>query len=913
MANTLKDNVRYLGKLLGRAIIEQSGPSIFEREEIIRKTAREVRRNFTQEGSEAITTLTSHLDIKMALGVLRAFTVYFQLVNLAEQKETVLKTREARYQGGAEPLPETIAGLISRLKARGTSPDQVQTLLSKTQIVPVFTAHPTEAKRRTVLDLLSRISEKVDHLSGRLLTELDKQEIEEEILAELSVLWQTDEVRTVKLSVKDEVTNGLFYFESVLLSLVPQLYKELERALQRYYPEHTFKIPTFLRFGSWIGGDRDGNPFVTPQTTIETMRLHRNLILERYLKESFRILRFLSQSTKQVPVSEELLTSLDHDYDRYPMSRALALEQNPHEPYRQKLAIIRKRIELTKEDPTHKEGFKSSLELLKELELIAESLKQNKGDRLIRHELRRWICQIEVFGFHLATLDVREHSSKHSEALHEILRAAGIVDDFIALSEEEKTEILARELQSPRPIVSRHFSFSEPTQRVLDLFSAIKSIQAEFGAQAIENYIISMTRGPSDILGVLLLAKEAGIFIAKEEGALSTLNIVPLFETIDDLRHAPGVMKSLFNNHAYRMNIKARNGLQEIMIGYSDSNKDGGYLAAHWELYQAQIALSKVAQEEGVHLRIFHGRGGTTSRGGGGPLNRAILAQPPGTIQGAIRVTEQGEMVSTRYSDPVIAMRNLEEFFHATLLAASGLLETEEKGEWRETMGFLAQQSLRKYRDFVEGEHFIEFFSQITPIEELGTLNIGSRPARRSSAKGVEDLRAVPWVFSWTQNRCLFPTWYGVGSALEQFATTHPRGMSILRDMYKNWRFFQSVIANCEMTVAKSDMHIVERYSFLVENHTIAQRLTNLLADEHRRVVRLLLLVTEQSELLERTPHLRDTLFIRRHYLDPLSYIQVDLLSRYRKDEGSEEEKEQLLRAIQLSVNGIASGMKNTG
>lgn len=913
MTTTLKDNVRYLGRLLGQAIIEQGGPEIFEREEVIRKTAREVRRNYTPEGSEAIIGLTSKLESKMALGVLRAFTVYFQLVNLAEQKETVRKTKEAKYKRAPEPIPESIAGLILRLRESGIAAEQVQELLNKTQIVPVFTAHPTEAKRRTVLDLLTRISETVDKRSGELLTELDLQAFEEELLAELTALWQTDEVRTVKLSVKDEVVNGLFYFESVLLALVPKIYRELERALEKYYPNFRFSIPAVLRFGSWIGGDRDGNPFVTPHTTMETMRLHRVIILERYLKESWKVLRFLSQSINQVNVSEDLLTSLDKDFEKYPIARRSASEQNPNEPYRQKLAVIRKRLALTLEDPNHQEAFTSRNELLEELSVIAESLRENNGGRLVRHELSGWIRQVEVFGFHLATLDIREHSVKHAEALQEILEAAGVADDFISLSEEAKTKLLSGELKSQRPMVSQHFPYSEPTRRVLDLFTVIKKIQEEFGASAIENYIISMTRGPSDILGVLLLAKEAGLFLTKDGGAQSSLNIVPLFETIDDLRHAPLVMRALFQNDSYRLNIAARGGLQEIMIGYSDSSKDGGYLAAHWELYQAQVALTTLARDEGVHLRIFHGRGGTTSRGGGGPLNRAILAQPTGTLQGAIRVTEQGEMVSTRYSDPLIASRNLEEFFHATVFAASGLLENNEKPEWLETMSFLAQHSLRKYRDFVESEHFIPFFSQVTPIEELGTLNIGSRPARRSAAKGVEDLRAVPWVFSWTQNRCLFPTWYGVGAALEHFATTHPRGMSILRDMYRNWRFFQSVIANCEMTVAKSDMHIVERYSSLVEDQEVARSLIHLLFDEHRRVVRLLLHVTEQSELLERSPHLRDTLFIRRHYLDPLSYIQVDLLSRYRRDEGSEDEKEDLLRAIQLSVNGIASGMKNTG
>lgn len=928
---SLRDSVRLLGKQLGLVISEQAGENLFQLEEDIRKTARELRTQVAETETQRSKTasaspsleelearllqLTSGLTPGRAFDILRAFTIYFQLVNLAEFNETVEKSRLRRKERSLPPPKESIRDALYQFQQAGKSFEEVLQILRRTLVVPVFTAHPTEAKRRTVLGLLRRIADDLELYHSERTAESEKSLLLQRIDAELSTLWQTDEVRTVKPRVVDEVRQGLFYFDSVLIENLPKVYEELYQALQEFYPQDSSalsatELPICLRFGTWIGGDRDGNEFVLPETSFETLNLQRELILDNYYRRVTGLIPRLSQSLERTHFSEEFIERLEKLKLIFPeLDAVFASNQQESEPYRQMLIIIARKIRLTKEMgdassvSSHQRHYHSSEEFFADLLSLYQSLKQNQGSRIAQTALDPLLWQVRTFGFHLSTMDFREHSAKHRAALVEVLEKIGIAkEEFVAADETQRSNFLSREIESQRPLIAWNSDFSDPTKRVLNLFQTVAQCHRSFGKSSIENYIISMSEHPSDVLTVLLFAKEAQV----------ELNIVPLFETIEDLKRAPKVMRTLFENPVYRRHLERRGSLQEIMLGYSDSNKDGGYFASHWSLYQAQRELASIAEAAGLTLRIFHGRGGTTSRGGGGPLNKAILAQPQGTVHGAIRVTEQGEMIASNYSHAELAKRNLEEFLSATLIASSGLQKFDEKPEWLEIMQQLSESSFAFYRTFVEEKDFPQFFRESTPLEELGTLNIGSRPSKRGAAKDISDLRAIPWVFSWTQNRCIFPTWYGLGTALLSTIKQSEKHLKELQSMYEGWRFFNTILSNCEMTLAKSDLTLLKHYCSLVSDASLAQKFLKLLQEEHQRAIEAILLVSKQKSLLERNPDLKETLFIRSHYLDPLSYIQVDLLRRFRDDD-EPSIKGDLLRAIQLSISGIASGMKNTG
>ena len=922
MKQSLPEQVRYLGSLLGQVIEEQCGPETLALEETIRKGARALRRQFEPALWESLIAATSGLEVGLALKVLRAFTVYFHLVNLAELEEVLGTHRETLQQLEGRAHPESVADAIMKLSAAGFSEEQILRLVNQLRISPVFTAHPTEAKRRTVLDLLLELQSAVRKLRIGDLVPPERARLEKEILATVTLLWQSDEVREVKPTVLDEVANCLFYFEAVLFDRLPQVYGSLQQALRHHYPKLGAELPPLLQFGSWVGGDRDGNDFVTPEITVQTLRLHKITALKRYVGEVRKLRRFLSSSTKQVPVSRELLDSVERDASLYPEGKKGITKHNQHEPYRQKTSYMLYRIEKTLESAEqggvpHFAIYKTAEELLSDLTVVMNSLRGNEGERISELLVEGFITQLKVFGFYTARLDIRQHSGRHSAAIREILQSSAICANYSELSSSERERLLSEIILSPRPVIPFEQSYTQPTLDTIEVFRVIRAAHREIGQSAVENYIISMTKEVTDLLGVLFLAKEAHLFRLKEDGSVeSDLNIIPLFETIEDLRALPNVLEQLFRNDAYRKNLHARGDVQEIMLGYSDSNKDGGYLTSHWELYKAQKFLLSIAESHGITIQIFHGRGGTTSRGGGGPLNKAILAQPPKTITGGIRITEQGEQISSNYSLGEVALRNMEELLHSVLLATAGLTADfrAQEGKWESAMESLVQTAFASYRHFIyETPRFAEFFWQITPIEELSTLNIGSRPTKRRDSKAIEDLRAIPWVFSWTQNRCLLPTWYGVGKALEQFILSQREGLLTLQEMYEGWPFFHGVISNCEMTLMKTDMSIVRHYASLVSDPKLREQMMEEIITEYERTCRMVLQLTGQAHLLERNPPLRNILLVRRHYLDPLNYIQVDLLRRHRNSSISKEEQEQLLNGIQLSINGIASGMKNTG
>jgi phosphoenolpyruvate carboxylase len=923
VTDSLREQVRFLGSLLGQIIQEQGGKEIFLLEEEIRKTSRELRKAFTPELWDKLIQITSNLELDRAKGVLRAFTVYFHVVNLAEQDELTRNYRQKIKALGSEPYPESVASGIASLADSKRSIKEVSDLLSKLQITPVFTAHPTEAKRRTVLDLLQRLQNALHLMSEPNVLPIEIDRLTDKILSEITLLWQSDEVREIKPTVIDEVTNGLFYFESVLFNLVPQVYKQIEQSLEKHYPNQPIEVPPLLTFGSWVGGDRDGNDFVTPEITESTLVLHKVTALKHYVQEAVKLRKLLSSSVKQVPVTKELLDSIEQDFKEFPEGATGITEHNNNEPYRKKANFILHRLKKTLEISENanglvavaRPGYSSADEFLSDLKIIKSSLDSNRGQRITSVFIDELIRKVQTFSFYTSRLDIRQHSGRHFQAINELLRSSGIINKPLEdYSGTEQEKILSDEILSIRPLLPAEHQYSTDTETTIALFRKIRTAHKVLGSGVVENYIISMTRNVADILTVLLFAKEANLFRINQAEAQSDLNIVPLFETIEDLRALPKVLESLFTNPAYRKNLAARGNLQEIMLGYSDSNKDGGYLTSHWELYHAQKVLLEVATKHGITVRIFHGRGGTTSRGGGGPLNKAILAQPPGTVTGGIRITEQGEQISSNYASEDVARRNLEELVHAVILATSGLRPDFKKEEqiWEGTMEKISASACKTYRALIyDDPEFAKFFWQITPIDELGSLNIGSRPAKRKNSKSIEDLRAIPWVFSWTQARCLLPTWYGVGSALEEFAQAN--GPDILKQMYSQWPFFQGVISNCEMTLMKVDMNIVEHYSSLVTDEKLRSRMMQKIVSEFERTCKIILQITGESELLDHNTTLRDILLVRRHYLDPLSYIQVDLLRRVRQEKLSQEEQTQLLGAIKLSINGIASGMKNTG
>jgi phosphoenolpyruvate carboxylase len=902
MTDELKDYVRHLGALLGTTIQEQAGTELFELEESIRKTAREVRRNFSDDALKRLISLTTNLDERRANDILRAFTIYFQLGNLSEQRDTINKTNAAITTHNE--LPNSLLDAIHRCANEGFTLEQTLSLWENLVIIPVMTAHPTESKRRTVLDLLDRI-QKTLNPHNKFATE--------QVLAELAVLWQSTDTRARKPEVADEVSNGLYYFTHVLYDTIPSLLNSFKHALREQYNAEFKSSFLPLRFGSWIGGDRDGNPNVLPQSTYEALEKHNQVLLTRYLQSLDELIRYFSQSTGQASFNENLTNSIQRDLNEF---RELFTKLESHylmEPYRVKLTAIRERVRLALEDPNDPRGYSAPQQILDDLEAVGESLSDNQGTRPRTHRLDPFIAQVRTFGFHLASLDVREDSHAHAEALSEIFEKVGVCQSYHELSEPDKQKVLLRELENPRPFMPPFSDLSEVSQRVVRVFDTIRQAKSRFGQRAIENYIISMSTHPSDVLEVLLLVKERQVTSQasyKDTSSKIVLNIVPLFETIDDLRRASDVMKELFDCAPYRHHLRSQSDLQEIMIGYSDSNKDGSYLTSHWELYRAQKNLVAVAKSERISLRLFHGRGGTTGRGGGGPLNQAIRSLPSGTWSGMIRVTEQGEMISTNYSHKTIAHRNLEEFVNAVIISRFESTPKTSEPVWEETMRETAQVSYDCYRTLLDDPDFIEFYLQITPIQELESLNIGSRPAKRRSAFGIKDLRAVPWVFSWTQNRCLLPTWFGVGTALKH--VSERVGFTKLQEMFHQWPFFSSVIRNCEMTMVKSDMNIVGRYGSLVHNPEIRSRFLTILINEHTLAVQMLSALTKQQQLLDHNPNLREILFVRNHYLDPLSYIQVDLLQRYRA-ESDPERRRKLLENIKLSINGIASGMKNTG
>ncbi|WP_276358027.1 phosphoenolpyruvate carboxylase [Cohnella caldifontis] len=915
----LRRDVRFLGNILGEVLVHQGGRELLEHVEKIREMSKALRTEFLPELFEEFVQTIRGMDPVIRRKVIRAFAIYFQLVNIAEQNHRIRRKRDYERSAGETVQPGSIESVIQDLRDKQIPIEEIRDMLGEMSLELVMTAHPTEATRRAVLDIHKRIADEVMELDNPTLTYREREKLRDKLLNEVLTLWQTDELRARKPTVLDEVRNGMYYFHETLFDVLPDVYDELERCLAKYYPEEKWHVPTYLRFGSWIGGDRDGNPSVTAAITWKTLQMQQNLAIYKY-EEAIRVLKgLMSFSTTIVEVTDELLASIAEDRANVELT-SVEPWTNEDEPYRIKLTYMRQKLANMRNESlvgTAKRYHQPS-ELIRDLELIDRSLRHHFADYVADTLIKKMIRQVELFGFHLARLDVRQHSKEHENAMAEILAKAGVTANYADLAEDEKVRLLHSLLGDDRKLVGEETELSESAREILEVFHTIYRASKEIGEGAIGTYLVSMTESASDMLEVMVFAKEAGLFYRKEDGTVaSVIQSVPLFETIDDLHAAPDIMRTLFELPIYRECLKNAGDLHEIMLGYSDSNKDGGMVTANWELRLALKELTRTGKAHGVRLKFFHGRGGALGRGGM-PLNRSILAQPPHTIGGGIKITEQGEVLSERYSMKGIAYRSLEQATGALLkgayLVRHPAQEAEAEAQWEAIMRDISEKAQTKYQDLIfRDPDFMKFFKESTPLPEIGELNIGSRPSKRKNSERFEDLRAIPWVFSWTQSRYLLPAWYAAGTAFQSYVQGDGSRLETLRTMFREYSFFRTLIDNLQMALAKADLNIAREYAGMIQDETVRTRIFTLIEEEYNRTRDLILAITGQEEILDNVPVIQESIRLRNPYVDPLSYLQVQMLTELRKLRGQGQDDAELLRQVLLTINGIAAGLRNTG
>ena len=900
---SLREDTRMLGRLLGDVLREQTGDEGYARIERIRQGAVAFRRAAAGEADAIRRDLAASLDTltrDQTLDVVRAFSYFLHLVNIAEDVHQNRLERERNRRGDPAAVG-TVEFAMSHLRDAGVTPNAMAAWFEHALVAPVLTAHPTEVQRKSILDCERAIASLI---AARDVGAMQPLELATELTRLIVTLWQTAMLRLARLRVIDEIDNGLSFYRSTFLAQIPRLYEAMESA-------SGVRVPPFLRLGSWIGGDRDGNPFVTAEVLDSAISKHARVAFAHYLDEINALGAELSLSVRLMTPNAALIALADAADDRSPF--------RTDEPYRRAISGIYARVAATAQQlagltpaiAPHRSAapYADADALRHDLDAIAESLATHGAQLLARGRLARLRRAVEVFGFHLAPIDIRQNADVHEVVVAELLVQAGVNADYLALAEPQRVALLTLELGSTRPLTSAHLHYGELTTGELAILRTAARVHASFGAPSLPNYIISKAESLSDLLEVGLLLKEVGL-LSPRDGRLA-VNIIPLFETIADLAGCGEIMAVALATPLYRRMLGSRNDTQEVMLGYSDSNKDGGYLAANWALYRAQQNLVRVHRAAGVRLRLFHGRGGTVGRGGG-PSYDAILAQPPGAVDGAIRVTEQGEIIASKYSDPDVGRRHLATLVAATLQAsfAKDALSTTDAQRYESTMDVLAAQALAAYRALVyETPGFVAYFRAATPITEIANLNIGSRPASRTASTKIEDLRAIPWVFSWGLCRLMLPGWYGFGSAVERWTQGSPERMEELRTMARSWPFFRTVIANMEMVLAKSDLGIASRYAELVDDEALRARIFAVIAQEWQRTVAALLAITGQTNLLDESPELARSIRNRLAYLDPLNHLQIELLRRHRA--GRTDERVQ--RGIHLTINGLAAGLRNSG
>ncbi len=918
----LRARVKLFGNALGKVLQAQAGSDVLAAVETLRRGYINLRRKDSLRRRLRLTRFIEALDPNTLSHVVRAFSIYFSLANIAEE---AFQHRERRrlVRAGGRLWAGSFDAALRDFHAQGVDASQLQTLLDRLAYMPVFTAHPTEAKRRTIMETQRRIFVCSEQLADPRLGKEMRDEVIRELESEIQILWKTDEVRPARPVVRDEIKNGLFYFRESLFDAVPEVYRNLEKAVDRIYGKHAgVRVPSFLRFGSWIGGDRDGNPYVTPQVTEMAVRLQQREVVREYIERVTRLSHILTHSARLCQPSPAFLDALARDDYRYPQAFGNKPDRFQYEPYRRKLYLMRYRLNTNLQlvqsrlDGTHcesEDAYPSERELLEDLRLIRESL-EHHGDGLVAEgKLSELIRLVETFGFYLVHLDVRQESTRHTEAVTELLSLLEGVD-YTALDEKTRLITLSRLLERQGPPKVDSGALSERTRETLEVLSVMERMRREVSPEVFGSYVISMTHAASHVLEVMYLAHLAGLAGKRDGRWFCDIHVAPLFETIEDLEHIEPVMAQLLDNPGYAGLLAASGNLQEVMLGYSDSSKDGGIVASAWNLYQAQKAIGTLAHQHGIDYRVFHGRGGTIGRGGG-PTHDAILAQPPGTVHGEIKFTEQGEVLSYKYSNSETAVYELTMGVSGLLKASRSLIgdSATDADDYLETMEALSRDGEAGYRELTDHtEGFLDYFYEATPVSEIGLLNIGSRPSHRNKQdRSKASVRAIAWVFGWAQSRHTLPAWYGIGTALTQWAGNDAQRLQQLQAMYQEWPFFRSLLSNTQMSLTKADMATAREYSELCVNRAAADPIYQRVSEEYERTVRMVLAVAQYESLLEDNPPLARSIARRNPYLDPLNHIQITLLRRYRHD--PEGEGEVWLQPLLRTINAIAGGMRNTG
>jgi phosphoenolpyruvate carboxylase len=908
---SLVEDIRLLGRILGETLRRHEGEETYEVVETIRRLAVASRRLEDVDSRRSLTETLDALTDDQAVAVVRAFSYFSLLANIAEDRHHIRRHRENR-RHGAFPLPSTLRGLFADALARGSTRGEAMATLARVRVTPVLTAHPTEVQRKSTLDVQLAIAGWLGRLDDTGLLEDERAAIEAELRRLVATLWQTRMLRAVRLGVKDEIDNALAYFDYCFIDAVPRLHGEIEDSVVQLPGEApAAALPTVLSLGSWVGGDRDGNPFVTAEMLEYAFRRQAEIAFDHYFAQVHALGAELPVSGMWAKLTPAMQALADASPDRSPFRQ--------DEPYRRALTGVFARLAatagalgLTREHRAavgKGEPYPDAAAFAADLDVIDASLRADRSALLADGRLRRLRRAVRTFGFHLATVDLRQNADVHEQVIAELLREARVAPDYLAMDEAGRQSVLRAELATPRPLRSPFATYSELARGELAILEQAARVHATLGPESIRQYVISKTESVSDLLEVAVMLKEAGLVVPGDAPA-SSLQVVPLFETIADLRRAPQTMRAWFALPQARSMVASLGGVQEVMLGYSDSNKDGGYVTSNWELYKAETELVGVFRDAGVRLRFFHGRGGTVGRGGG-PSYDAILAQPPGSVQGELRLTEQGEVIASKYANREIGKRNLEALVAATVRATLDEAPREEHAEYHAAMEEISATAFAAYRGLVyETPGFADYFRASTPIREIAELNIGSRPSSRKPSQRIEDLRAIPWVFSWAQCRVMLPGWYGLGSAIEAFlARRGDKGRALLAEMWAKWPFFRAMLSNLEMLLAKADLSVAARYKELVPDAALADEIFGRIRRELDLTVKAFFTITASEGFLATNPALARSIRNRFPYLDPLNHLQVELLKRYRAGDCAPR----VHRGIHLTINGLAAGLRNSG
>ena len=926
----LRARVKLLGKLIGNVLLKHEKPEVFHAVESLRTGFIKLRKRNSEPERKALMDLIESLSPYTTNQVIRAFTIYFNLVNIAEEDFLHRQRRASVREQGHAAWVGSFFHTLDAFQSQGVGADELQALFDSLLYKPVFTAHPTESRRRTIMYHQREVFKIIDKLTDPRLSRFERDDLVEALQLQIEILWLTNEVRPSKPTVVDEIKNGLHYFRRSLFDAVVIDYRHLERAVIHCYGEDEFgsprvKVPSFIQFGSWIGGDRDGNPFVTPETTRLALRMQAEEILAEYGRQVYHLAQILTMSSRWFTPGESFSARLAEDAAMGVKAFEQRRNQFEDEVYRRKLYHMHYRLKKNLavvrnqkrgvETPQAEHAYPGAREFLDDLYSIRDSLISHGEYAAANAELKDTIRIAETFGFHLVSLDIRQESSRHSEAVSEIFALAGL-GDYASLGEEQQLAVLAAQIGSNQRLSFARGELSEECRQTLEVFDAIFEMRAQIGQRCIGSYVISMTHSASHIMEVMFLGYLAGLAGHADGGFFNSLEIAPLFETIEDLDHIDSVLDRLLGNEVYKQLLLQTGGVQEVMLGYSDSCKDGGIMSAAWGLYRAQQKVIEITSRHGVLCRMFHGRGGTITRGGG-PTHDAIMSQPPGTVLGQIKFTEQGEVLSHKYGNAETANYELAMgitgLMKASLNSARRTAPSDEAYHpLMQQLADLSEQAYRQLTDDTEG--FFEYFYEATPVEEIGLMNIGSRPShRRKGDLSKSSVRAIPWVFGWNMSRTTMPAWYGVGYAVEQWLAAGAGSLQQLREMNRQWPFFGAMISNLQMSLFKSDMRIALEYSKLCDEDALADRVFGMIEQENRRSIDSVLEIAEIEELLADDPVLTLSLTRRDPYLDPLAHLQIDLLKKYRDETQSEEDRLQWQAALLSSINAIAAGMRNTG